>query len=131
MIHKMLLSRWLIFLLWTLHVQSHAGLTKDGFTGASSKGSIILTMLQYQDDSIGVEGPHSLLPGYQHAAPLDRSDLVCPIPWQHAGSPSAPAGLALSLLVLSRSWVDLSWGLKRRACLLLQVQLRYLEVSMQ
>ena len=70
-------------------------------------------MLQDQDDSIGVEGPHSLLPGYQHAAPLNRSNLVCPIPWQHADSPFAPAGLALSLLILFRPCEDLSIGLDK------------------
>ena len=82
-------------------MMNHAGLTKDGFTGMSSKACIILTMLQYQDDSIGVERPHSLLPGYQHAAPLNRPNFMCPIPWQHSSSPLAPECLALSLLVLA------------------------------
>lgn len=76
-------------------VMNHAGLTKDGFTGMSSKACIILTMLQYQDDSIGVKRPHSLLPGYQHAAPLNGSNLMCPIPRQHTGSPLAPANLII------------------------------------
>ena len=86
---------------------SYAALTKSGFTCMSGKTCIILTMLQYQDDSIGVERPHSLLPGYQHAAPLNGSNLMCPIPWQHAGAPLAPAGFSLSLLFHAIYWDDL------------------------